>query len=192
MVRFNIPWTYSTLLGTRIDNPFLLCSIEDDVMTLSHLGHSEKQFRVPVYYCNNKHRSRNSPINHDEDYQYFLLSKDLCPFDTNQEVTFRYLGDDGLSERRFTIAVEDDVREMNYGDILMYHRNRYNVSNRKRLDDNFEEQHFAVTREWWNNSASRYIYKDIAFFDKEHYVIFENAPAGTEATVKEMQQEYFK
>ena len=113
MVRFNIPWTYSTLLGTRIDNPFLLCSIEDDVMTLSHLGHSEKQFRVPVYYCNNKHRSRNSPINHDEDYQYFLLSKDLCPFDTNQEVTFRYLGDDGLSERRFTIAVEDDVREMN-------------------------------------------------------------------------------
>lgn len=192
MIRFNIPWTYSTILGTRIENPFLLCSIEDNVITMSHLGHSENQFRVPVYYCNNKTRSLNSPHNCDEDYQYFLLSKALCPFEANQEVTFRYLGDDGLSERRFTISIEDDVRPMYYVDLLPYHRNRYDTSTRKRLDKTFKEVYYQDTLKWWQKSTKRFIYKDNAFFDKEHYVVYKDAPEGTETIVKELQQQYFK
>ncbi len=216
MIRFDIPWTYSTLLGTRIEQPFLMCSIENDVITLSHLGHrDEYHFKVPLYYCSNKHRSLKSNISIDEDYQFFLLSKDLVPFDIDQKVTFRYLGDNGITERKFTVSVEDDVRYMNYQDLLTYHRNRWSARTRRFMPGHLDNKEvmFNTTLDWWENAdkMNNYIYKDCSWFeiypnttcfanefqDEPGYVSwavcnFENAPKGTGKKVKEIVHEKVK
>jgi len=199
MVRFDIPWTYSTLLGTRLKNPFVMVSIEDDVIEVSYLGHNDNTFKVPVYYCNGKRRSLRSEINQDEDYQFFLLPKSRVPFDG--EVTFRYHGDDGESERKFTVAVEDDVRNMNHNDLVEYHRNRWSTRTRRFMQGNNTNDivYFPETLKWWNSIDRNnvFIYKDIAWFevypnvtcvgdqfvDEEGYIswtlfTYENAPKG--------------
>ena len=199
MVRFDIPWEYSTILGTRIEQPFLMCSIEDNVITLSHLGHSDNMFKVPLYYCNNKTRSLKSTINQDEDNQFFLLPKSRVPFDG--DVTFRYHGDDGNSERKFTIAVEDDIRNMNYNDLQTYHRNRWSARTRPFMlgHDDMREIYFKETLKWWKSIDKDYvfIYKDCVWFElypnvtcvgdkfveEEGYIswtlfAFDNAPKG--------------
>jgi len=202
MVRFDIPWEYSTLLGTRLKNPFVLCSIENNVIEISYLGHNDNTFKVPVYYCNDNRRSKKSEIREDEDNQFFLLPKSRVPFLVDQEVTFRYYGDDGESERRFSISIEDDIRNMNYNDLVEYHRNRWSSRTRRFMQGHEVDDlvHFPTTLKWWNSNDNKdnlFIYKDIAWFElypnvtcvgdqfvnEEGYIswtlfTYENAPKG--------------